>query len=139
VFILDLVNTAAFVGAGALLYRLARGRAGRLRAAVLWTCNPLLLQVLVAGSHVDGLAVAFSIGGLAVLSPLIPNARCRLSSPNALRGVLGGTLLGLGFAMKPTMLLVAVGLVIGVRRQRRVVAGITIPVDWAGWNLCCAR
>jgi hypothetical protein len=126
VFILDLVNTAAFVVAGALLYRLARGRAGRLRAAVLWTCNPLLLQVLVAGSHVDGLAIAFSIGGLAILSPLIPNARCRLSSPDALRGVMAGTLLGMGFAVKPTMLLAAAGLVIGVRRQRRVVAGLAL-------------
>jgi hypothetical protein len=38
--------------------------------------------------------------------------------------VLAGILLGLGFAVKPTMLLVAVGLVIGVRRQRRVVAGL---------------
>lgn len=75
VFALDLVSAAAFVVTGVLLYRLARGRGdpARLRAALLWTCNPLLLQVLVAGSHVDGLAVAFSIGGLAVLFPVIQN------------------------------------------------------------------
>lgn len=134
VFAGGMVNTAAFVVTGALLYRLARSPAGRLRAAVLWMCNPLLLQVLVAGSHVDGLAVAFGIGGLAVLSPIIPNVRCRLSSPDdlsgrpssraALRGVTAGTLLGMGFAVKPTMLLMAAGLVIGVRRQRRAVASL---------------
>jgi hypothetical protein len=91
---------------------------------VLWTCNPLLLQVLVAGSHVDALAVAFSIGGLAVLFPLIPNVPSRLSSPidlsslsgrrDMLRAAAAGVLLGLGFAVKPTMLLVAIGLAAAV-------------------------
>jgi hypothetical protein len=127
VFAGDLVNAAAFVVTGALLYRLARGPAARLRAALLWTCNPLLLQVLVAGSHVDGLAVAFSIGGLAVLFPIIPNGPVvtpasaltpdtgRARRP-ALRGLAGGVLLGCGFAVKPTVLLVAVGLLIAVAR-----------------------
>jgi hypothetical protein len=140
VFAGDLVTAAAFVVTGVLLYRLARGPAARLRAAVLWTCNPLLLQVLVAGSHVDALAVAFSIGGLAVLFPLIPNVPSRLSAPSdlsrpswrrgALRAVAAGVLLGLGFAVKPTVLLVAAGLAVGVaggfrpaaRRQRLVQA-----------------
>jgi len=139
VFAGDLVNTAAFVVTGMLLYRLARGRAARLRAALLWTCNPLLLQVLVAGSHVDGLAIAFSIGGLAVLFPLIPNVPSRLSSPSdlsrpswrrdVLRAAAAGALLGLGFAVKPTMLLVALGLAIGLVSIRtdekpRVLAGL---------------
>ena len=124
VFAGDLVTAAAFVVTGVLLYRLARGPAARLRAAVLWTCNPLLLQVLVAGSHVDALAIAFSIGGLAVLFPLIPNVPSLLSSPTDLslrssrRGMLraasAGVLLGLGFAVKPTMLLVAIGLAAAV-------------------------
>lgn len=126
VFVLDLVNAAAFIVTGTLLYRLARGRAARLRAALLWTCNPLLLQVLVAGSHVDGLAIAFSIGGLAVLFPLFPNEPVVPPAPapllpdtgrrwpGALRGAAAGALLGLGFAVKPTVLLVAVGLAAGV-------------------------
>jgi hypothetical protein len=127
---------------GMLLYRLARGRAARLRAALLWTCNPLLLQVLVAGSHVDGLAIAFSIGGLAVLFPLIPNGPvvtpAPASSPPArsrprralLRGAVAGVLLGLGFAVKPTVLLVAAGLSIGLalmlprREMPRVLASV---------------
>jgi len=147
VFAGDLVNTAAFVVTGILLYRLARGRAARLRAALLWTCNPLLLQVLVAGSHVDGLAIAFSIGGLAVLFPLIPNVPSRLSSPidhprgsarrDMLRAAGAGALLGLGFAVKPTMLLVALGLAIGLvsapSRGRGIemapIRAISIPAD----------
>jgi hypothetical protein len=122
VFVLDAVNVAAFIGTGVLLDRMARGPAGRLRAAVLWTCNPLLLQILVAGSHVDGLAAAFSIAGIAVLAPRIPNGRFISSPPDseppgavrppsgALRGLAAGLLLGMGFAVKPTVLLVALGL-----------------------------
>jgi hypothetical protein len=114
VFALDLAGVAAFVVTGVLLYRLARGRGdlARLRAALLWTCNPLLLQVLVAGSHVDGLAVAFSIGGLAVLFPVIQNGPA--VPPGALRGMAAGMLLGLGFAVKPTAALMAVGLAIAL-------------------------
>jgi len=126
VFALDLVNVLAFAATGVLLDRLARGPAARLRAAVLWTCNPLLLQILVAGSHVDGLAAALSIGGIAVLSPLIPNG-CACSRPRT-RAVAAGMVLGLGFAVKPTVLLVAAGLALavvtsGVMRHRLVLAG----------------
>ncbi len=125
VFALDLVSAAAFIVTGVLLYRLARARAARLRAALLWTCNPLLLQVLVAGSHVDGLAVAFSIGGLAVLFPVIQNGPA--VTPGALRGVAAGTLLGLGFAVKPTAALMATGLAIAlvVARNRLAAACLT--------------
>jgi hypothetical protein len=137
VFAGDLVTAAAFVVTGVLLYRLAHSPAARLRAAVLWTCNPLLLQVLVAGSHVDALAVAFSIGGLAVLFPLIPNVPSRLSSPTdlspppsrreMLRAVAAGVLVGLGFAVKPTMLLVAIGLAAAAATGFRSAAA-------AGWR-----
>lgn len=127
VFVLDMANVAAFIGTGVLLDRMARGPAGRLRAAVLWTCNPLLLQILVAGSHVDGLAAAFSIAGIAVLAPRIPNGRFISSPPDseppgtvrpprgALRGLAAGLLLGMGFAVKPTVLLVALGLGVAAR------------------------
>jgi len=55
VFVLSLLNVIAFAVTGLLLHRLTRGdRARQLRAALLWAANPLLLQVLVAGAHVDG-------------------------------------------------------------------------------------
>jgi hypothetical protein len=115
VFVLDLLNAGAFAATGLLLDRLARrlGSTGkRLRAAVLWTCNPLLLQVLVAGSHVDGLAAVCGIGGIAVLAPVIPNGAA--GSRPGLRALAAGAILGLGFAVKPTVLLVFVGVAIAV-------------------------
>jgi len=62
VFVLSLLNVAAFGGTALLLHRLTRGnRARQLRAALLWAANPLLLQVLMAGAHVDSQAVVFVI------------------------------------------------------------------------------
>ena len=69
VFVLSLLNLAAFTGTGLLAHRLARGhRRWQMRAALLWTANPLLLQVLVAGAHVDGLAVFLAVSALALFS-----------------------------------------------------------------------
>ena len=49
VFVLSLLNLAAFGGTALLLHRLTRGnRARQLRAALLWAANPLLLQILMA-------------------------------------------------------------------------------------------
>jgi hypothetical protein len=62
VFVLSLLNVAAFSGTALLLHRMTRGnRARQLRAALLWAANPLLLQVLMAGAHVDSQAVVFVI------------------------------------------------------------------------------
>ncbi len=149
VFVLAVVNVSAFIGTGVLLDRMARDRPARLRAAVLWTCNPLLLQILVAGSHVDGLAAAFSIAGIALLAPLIPNGPVTGSSfltqppmtsrPSRVtrRALLAGMLLGLGFAVKPTVLLVIAGLAIAIWASSAIklplVAGLA-----AGFGLIAA-
>jgi hypothetical protein len=124
VFVLDLVNAAAFVATGVLLDRLARDRtAARLRAAVLWTCNPLLLQILVAGGHVDALAVAFGVAGIAVAAPAVAASRVAgglsrvaggASRAVLFRGVAAGALIGLGFAVKPTVVLIGVGIAIAL-------------------------
>jgi hypothetical protein len=115
VFVLDLVNAAAFVATGMLLDRLTRNRpAARLRAAVLWTCNPLLLQILVAGGHVDALAVAFGVAGIAVAAPAVAASRVAGGASRAVlfRGVAAGALIGLGFAVKPTVVLIGIGVAI---------------------------
>ncbi len=107
VFVLSLLNVLAFAITGLILHRLSRGDAGRqLRAALLWTANPLLLLVLVAGAHVDSQAIVFGIAGLAVAA----SARRRL----ALAGLVAGALIGLGFAIKVTTVLIGAGLAIGV-------------------------
>jgi hypothetical protein len=135
VFALSLLNLAAFAGTGLLAHRLARGRRDRqLRAALLWTANPLLLQVLVAGAHVDGLAVCCAVAALALFSlslhyapratltpaePLIPSEPDPPSTPTsaqALRSFLiaagTGAVAGLAFGVKLSLVLVLAGLVI---------------------------
>ena len=123
VFVLSLLNVIAFAVTGLLLHLLARGdRARQLRAALLWTANPLLLQVLVAGAHVDSQAIVFVVGALVVFALRNPSGS-RPASPvrQALAATGAGALIGLGFAVKPTMVLAGAGLaiacVIGWRRQ----------------------
>ena len=69
VFVLGLANLAAFAGTALLLHRMTRRHpTWQLRAALLWAANPLLLQVLVAGAHVDSQAVVFGVAAVAVMS-----------------------------------------------------------------------
>jgi len=108
VFVLGLANLAAFAGTALLLHWMTRDRpAWQLRAALLWAANPLLLQVLVAGAHVDGLAIVFGVAAVAVMS------RAR-GEPSVRRTVLAGALVGLGFAVKVTIALVGLGLALAM-------------------------
>jgi hypothetical protein len=93
VFVLSLTNALAFALVGLLLYRTAsRTGAGRLRAVLLWSANPLLLFHLVSGAHNDVLAIAAAVGALAVFA----GGRSR-SLPRLLAT---GGLLGAGAAIK---------------------------------------
>jgi hypothetical protein len=133
VFVLSLLNLGAFAGTGLLLQRLGRGdRHRQIRAALLWTCNPLLLQVLVAGEHADSQAVFFGVAAVAVFGPLISGAvprfrdgpagaggtastdgtARRMASRMALRAAAAGALIGLGFAVKVTIVLLGAGLAV---------------------------
>jgi hypothetical protein len=108
VFVLGLANLAAFAGTALLLHRMTRGHpTWQLRAALLWAANPLLLQVLVAGAHVDSQAVVFGVAAVAVMTW----AKGRASVP---RAALAGALVGLGFAVKVTIALVGLGLALAV-------------------------
>jgi len=139
VFMLGLANLAAFAGTALLLHWMTRGRpAGQLRAALLWAANPLLLQVLVAGAHVDSQAVVFGVAAVAVMSGqgglggriaspkggpggwVPPEKRAGGSwgvVPPVSRAALAGALVGLGFAVKVTIALVGLGLALAVVLQ----------------------
>ena len=129
VFALSLLGLAAFAGTGLLLHRLTRGsRERQLRAGLLWTLNPLLLQVLVAGAHVDSQAIAFAVAAIAVFAlglprvwahsgPAPPGARLDApAGPHPLRGLgvaaAAGALAGLASAVKLSFVLVAAGLAV---------------------------
>jgi alpha-1,6-mannosyltransferase len=122
VFVLGLANLAAFAVTALLLHRMTRHDPARqLRAALLWACNPLLLQVLVAGAHVDTQAVIFGVAAVAVC--IAPEGILR---PCVRRWAIAGILVGLGFAVKVTVALVGLGLAIALvlqlgRRWRRLV------------------
>ncbi|MEU7001531.1 polyprenol phosphomannose-dependent alpha 1,6 mannosyltransferase MptB [Nonomuraea sp. NPDC046570] len=123
IFVLALVNSAAFILTALLLDRLTRDSpALRLRAALLWTANPLLLYQLVAGMHVDTLAIACMVAALL--------ARGRPAG--------SGLLLGLGVAIKVNAGLVALGHAWELRRKPArlaVTAGVALAVVAVGYVL----
>ena len=129
VFVLGLANLAAFAGTALLLHRMTRRHpVWQLRAALLWAANPLLLQVLVAGAHVDSQAVVFGVAAVAVMSGQW-RVLAGAGSPPKSGGVLGvvppaaerlaGVLVGLGFAVKVTIALVGLGLALAVVLRAR--------------------
>jgi Glycosyltransferase family 87 len=123
VFVLSLLNLAAFAGAGLLLHRLARGDRGRqLRAALLWTANPLLLYELLAGAHVDTQAAVFALAAVAVFPAMSPNGSAGWQG--FARCVAAGALTGLGAAVKLTAALAGGGLAWAARRRWQWVAGL---------------
>ena len=125
VFVLSLLNLAAFAGVGLLLHRLAgRDRGRELRAALLWTFNPLLMYELMAGAHVDTQAAALSLAAVAVF----PGARRGGSARwHAFAGcVAAGALAGLGAAVKLTSALPGGGLAWVARSRWRWLAGLAV-------------
>src|SRR5579859_6907892 len=113
VFALGLANLAAFAGTALLLHRMTRRDPARqLRAALLWAANPLLLQLLIAGAHVDGQAVVFAVAAFAVLFG--PWSGGRPPIPSWSRAALAGVLAGLGFAVKVSDVVVGVGLAVAL-------------------------
>jgi len=90
VFVLSLLGLAAFAGTGLLLHLLTRGsRERQLRAGLLWTLNPLLLQVLVAGAHVDSQAIVFAVAAIAIFALGAPGRWARGTPGRWPRGVPG--------------------------------------------------
>ncbi|WP_262380644.1 polyprenol phosphomannose-dependent alpha 1,6 mannosyltransferase MptB [Nonomuraea sp. PA05] len=123
IFILALVNAAAFIATALLIDRFTRhDPAKRLRAALLWTVNPLLLYQLVAGMHVDTLAIACMVAALLARS----------------RPVGAGVLLGLGVAIKVNAGLVALGPAWELRRRPArlaLMAGCAVAVVVVGYAI----
>lgn len=129
VFVLDVVGGLAFLAVGWLLQRLARDRAGRVRAALLWSVNPLLLMTVVAGGHLD---VLMAVGVTAALLVLRRGAVAATFAAGALAGAACG--------VKVTAALAGVALAWSVRRSPKHLvalavgaAAVLVPCyAWAG-------
>jgi hypothetical protein len=125
VFVLSVLNLAAFAGTGLILHRLARGdRPRQARAVLLWTANPLLLQVLVAGQHVDSQAIFFGVAAVAVFVRRVPG---RPAGQAAGWAAAAGALAGLGFAVKITVALVGGGIALAA-----------LQACWSRWRRLAA-
>jgi hypothetical protein len=111
VFVLSLLNVIAFALTGLMLHWLGRGdAAAQRRAALLWTANPLMLMILVAGAHIDTQAIVFAVGGVALA---VNGVRADGQRRQALAFAGAGALIGLGFAIKVTTALVGAGIAVG--------------------------
>jgi hypothetical protein len=98
VFWLKVLFALCFAGIAVLLDRLWRGDpAGRARAHLLWTVNPLMLWAVIGGDHIDGLGVGLGIAGLLA-------ARTKTAGPGAkippARALLAGLLVGAAIGVK---------------------------------------
>ncbi len=97
IWVLMLINGAVFIGVGVLLLKTSDDP---VRATLFWTANPVLLQQLVSGGHLDTLVAAAAI--------------CSIQVARRVSGkwgdVLIGVLLGLACGVKANAVLVALGL-----------------------------
>ena len=127
VFWLKLWDSVAFALVALVIDRLLRSDpARRLRGHLLWTVNPLLLWNLIAAGHLDVLAAAAGLIGLAVLGEQSGTAR-----PSAARVLAAGALIGIAADIKINYVLFGLGAAWALRRAPAAllaVAGAALAV-----------
>jgi hypothetical protein len=97
IWILMILNGAVFLAVGWLLLKTSDDK---VRATLFWTANPVIIQQLVSGGHMDTFVAAAAICAIQVARRV-----------SGIRGdVLIGLLIGLGIGIKVTAALVALGL-----------------------------
>jgi hypothetical protein len=123
-FWLKLEEAVAFGAVILALDRLLRSDPEmRLRAHLLWSVNPLLLWEIVAGGHIDGLAVVFGLLGIAALRVRGPEHQ---GSPRA--GIritdagLAGLLIGVATGIKVEYALFGLAVAWACRRSLKALA-----------------
>ena len=115
-FWLKLEEALAFAVVIAALDRMLRREDGlRLRAHLLWSVNPLLLWEIVAGGHIDGLAVVFGLLGVAAL-------RARDGRLGVGAAAVAGLLTGVAAGIKVEYVLFAAAVAWTCRRSVRPLA-----------------
>ncbi len=127
-FWLKLWTALAFGAVVLALDRMLRADpARRARAHLLWSLNPLLLWVIVAAGHVDGLAAAAGFFALAVMGRQRP-----LEPPGTLRALAAGVLAGAAAGLKVTYSVFGVGVLWAARRSppalAAAVAGLAVAL-----------
>ena len=129
-FWLKLEEAVAFGAVILILDRLLRSEPQmRLRAHLLWSVNPLLLWEIVAGGHIDGLAVVFGLLGVVALRARPApgeNGPRRASLPAGEIGaggaVLAGLAIGVATGVKVEYALFGLAVAWACRRSLRALA-----------------
>jgi hypothetical protein len=121
-FWLKVWNALAFALVVLALDRLLRADpAGRARAHVLWSLNPLLLWGLVAAGHVDAVAAAVAFLALALVSPGLVSGRPAGRNPGVLPALAAGVLAGMAADIKITFAVFGLGIACAAPRSVRTV------------------
>ena len=130
VWILMILNGAVFLGVGWLLLKTSDDP---VRATLFWTANPVIIQQLVSGGHLDTFVAAAAI--------------CAIQVARRVSGLWGdvliGILLGLGIGIKATAALVALGLAWPMLRQREwlrvtriaLVSLVVVALEYSSYGL----
>ncbi len=119
-FWLKLWNALAFAVIVLALDRLVRDDpARRARAHLMWSVNPLLLWVLVAGGHIDALAAGVGFLGLLAVSPVTVGGTRPAQRHGVRPGLAAGVLVGAAADLKITFILFGLGIAWAARKSPR--------------------
>jgi hypothetical protein len=130
VWVLMILNGAVFIGVGYLLLKTSDDP---VRATLFWTANPVLIQQLVSGGHLDTFVAAAAICAIQV-------AR---RAPDMLGDVLVGVLIGLACGIKIYAVLIGLGLALPLLWRREwmrtarivAVALATLAIGYSAYGL----
>jgi hypothetical protein len=134
IWVLMILNGVAFIGVGFLLLKTSDDP---VRATLFWTANPVLIQQLVSGGHLDTLVAAAAICAIQV-------AR-RVSGKGG--DVLIGVLIGLACGIKINAVLIGLGLAWPLLRRHEwmrtaritVVALVTVALQYSPYGLVALK
>jgi hypothetical protein len=130
VWVLMILNGAVFIGVGYLLLKTSDDP---VRATLFWTANPVLIQQLVSGGHLDTFVAAAAICAIQV-------AR---RAPDVLGDVVVGVLIGLACGIKIYAVLIGLGLALPLLWRREwmrtarivAVALVTLAIGYSAYGL----
>jgi hypothetical protein len=130
VWVLMILNGAVFIGVGYLLLKTSDDP---VRATLFWTANPVLIQQLVSGGHLDTFVAAAAICAIQVARRV----------PDVLGDVVVGVLIGLACGIKIYAVLIGLGLALPLLWRREwmrtarivAVALATLAIGYSAYGL----
>jgi hypothetical protein len=134
IWVLMILNGLAFIGIGWLLLKTSDDP---IRATLFWAANPVLIQQLVSGGHLDTFVAAACICAIQVARRV-----------SGFRGdILIGVLIGLACGVKVNAVLVAVGLAWPLLRRHEwmrtaritIVSLITVAILYSGYGITALK